>query len=284
MSAIYLILAIFGVFFQSIVQKQYNKRVSNQGAYIFNAIACISGAFVFAVTNTDGFDFDLAVLPYSFGFGIGLALAILFIFLAIRDGSMSLTCLLKAYSILAPTFFGIFFLNELVGWTFWIGLVFLVISIFLINMKKEDAVLSKRWWLYIVILFISNGSASTVQLLQQKKFHGQYRSEFMLIAFLISAVIFIVLSILNERKEVLTYVKKAGFYMVAMGLLLGGANLFLLLTLASGLPSPIVYPVMSGGGIILATVASVLVYKEKLSWMQVIGLICGVISVVFMNL
>ena len=284
MNYLLLFLTILSLFLQSIMQKQFNKKTSNRGAYIFNGIASLFAAIVFLVSDKDGFHFQKALVPYVIAFGILFAVAVLFIFLAIREGSLSLTSLLKSYSLLVPTFFSVFYFHEKISLPFSIGLVFLVISILLINMKKEDTKMSMKWWVYILILFVANGSAAVVQLLQQKNFVGQYKSEFMTCALLLSAVIFFVVSAFSEGKIGLQCVKLGGSYAVSMGVLLGLSNLLLMTLISRNMPASIVYPVMSGGGVLLAAIGSVIIYKEKLTLAQCIGIASGVVSIVLMNL
>ena len=284
MNYLLLFLTILAVFLQSIMQKEFNKKTKNRGAYIFNSIASLFAAIVFLLSDKDGFCFQKALIPYVIAFGILFATAVLFIFLAIREGSLSLTSLLKSYSLLVPTFFGVFYFHENISIVFSVGLVFLVVSILLINMKKEDTKMSMRWWIYILILFVANGSASVVQLLQQKNFLGQYKSEFMMCALLLSSAIFFLLSMFAERKCAIECVKSGGLYAMSMGVLLGLANLLLMTLISSDMPSSIIYPVMSGGGVLIAALGSVIIYKEKLTIAQTIGIASGVVSIVLMNL
>ena len=46
----------------------------------------------------------------------------------------------------------------------------------------------------------------------------------------------------------------------------------------------IVFPVISAGGIITTAIVGIFVYKEKLSVMQIIGMVLGTASIVFLNL
>ena len=54
--------------------------------------------------------------------------------------------------------------------------------------------------------------------------------------------------------------------------------------LTSLIPSAILYPTISAGGIVIAFLFALLVYREKLSKTQQIGYAIGVTSVVLLNL
>ena len=126
--------------------------------------------------------------------------------------------------------------------------------------------------------------SSTIQTMQQKRFDGNYKSEFMIAALLIVSSFFFALALIQEKDSLKMCVKKGGILMVLDGVANGLVN-FLVMTLVSrNMPASIMFPVISGGGIIFTTMVSVLFYKEKLTLKQYIGLLCGAASVVFMSL
>ena len=43
-------------------------------------------------------------------------------------------------------------------------------------------------------------------------------------------------------------------------------------------------PVISGGGIALTSIVALTIYREKLSTKQILGLVFGIASVVFLNI
>jgi len=71
--------------------------------------------------------------------------------------------------------------------------------------------------------------------------------------------------------------------MALCGLANGIVNLFTMI-LSNTMPASVMFPLISGGGIILSTIVSIVLYKEKLNTYQFIGLLMGIASVVFLNL
>lgn len=284
MNILLLITVVFALFLQSIASKQYLKKTQDQGAYIFNAVAILSAAIVFFLVDTDGFSFETKLIPYILGFALAYGSAMLFTFLSIKEGSLSFTNLVKSYSLIMPTFYGSLFLNEKIGMWFWFGFMFLVISIFLINMQKGEAKFGLKWIVYIAIAFFADGMAGVMQLTQQTHFEGQYKSEFMISSLVMVSVFFFVLSLRKEKAVISYCMKRACVPAIFMGIMNAVVNLFLMILVTRKMPTSITYPVMSGGVIVLTAVVSELFYKEKLSTMQRIGLACGVVSIVFMNL
>ena len=240
----------------------------------------------------------MEVVGYSVLFAVGYCMALAFSFLAIANGSLSLTSLVLQFSLIIPTFYGIFFLQEETDFFLFAGIALLVASIVLVNIpvgekKEKNAETEKteknqnkttwKWALFALLMFIGNGGCSTVQKMQQIHFNGLYKSEFMIVALIITTVALVVISLFTERKEMLPALKKGVGYYAVYGVANGISNLIVLL-LATKMSSSIVYPVLSAGGIVITSFVSVFVYKEKMNLFQKIGLILGVLAIVALNI
>ena len=292
-----LITAIVGISIQQISQKAYNKKVGG-GAFIFSAASALVAMLVFLIASKGELSFQMEVVGYSVLFAVGYCMALAFSFLAIANGSLSLTSLVLQFSLIIPTFYGIFFLQEETDFFLFAGIALLVASIVLVNIpvgeKKEKNAETEqteknqnkptwKWALFALLMFIGNGGCSTVQKMQQIHFNGLYKSEFMIVALIITTVALVVISLFTERKEMLPALKKGVGYYAVYGVANGISNLIVLL-LATKMSSSIVYPVLSAGGIVITSFVSVFVYKEKMNLFQKIGLILGVLAIVALNI
>ena len=292
-----LITAIVGISIQQISQKAYNKKVGG-GAFIFSAASALVAMLVFLIASKGELSFQMEVVGYSVLFAVGYCMALAFSFLAIANGSLSLTSLVLQFSLIIPTFYGILFLQEETDFFLFAGIALLVASIVLVNIpvgekKEKNAETEKteknqnkttwKWALFALLMFIGNGGCSTVQKMQQTHFNGLYKSEFMIVALVITTVALVVISLFTERKEMLPALKKGVGYYAVYGVANGISNLIVLL-LATKMSSSIVYPVLSAGGIVITSFVSVFVYKEKMNLFQKIGLILGVLAIVALNI
>ena len=292
-----LITAIVGISIQQISQKAYNKKVGG-GAFIFSAASALVAMLVFLIASKGELSFQMEVVGYSVLFAVGYCMALAFSFLAIANGSLSLTSLVLQFSLIIPTFYGILFLQEETDFFLFAGIALLVASIVLVNIpvgekKEKNAETEKteknqnkttwKWALFALLMFIGNGGCSTVQKMQQTHFNGLYKSEFMIVALIITTVALVVISLFTERKEMLHALKKGVGYYAVYGVANGISNLIVLL-LATKMSSSIVYPVLSAGGIVITSFVSVFVYKEKMNLFQKIGLILGVLAIVALNI
>ena len=138
------------------------------------------------------------------------------------------------------------------------------------------------WIIFALMAFLGNGACATVQLVQQRDFGGEYKSEFMLVALVIVAVVLFAVAAFAERGDVIACTRRGGIEMTLCGLFKVASNLFVMLV-AVRMNASIAYPVISAGGIILTWVISRFFYKERLSLAQNISLVLGIASVVFMN-
>lgn len=123
-----------------------------------------------------------------------------------------------------------------------------------------------------------------------------YRGElnaFLIIAFVASAVLCALFAYLLKRRESrLADAKEKGNkrkmqawfllgIMIASGVSVAVNNKFNLY-LSGVMDSAVFFPIVNGGGLVLATLAAVLLFKEKLSKKQWVGVVFGIASVVFL--
>ena len=78
-----------------------------------------------------------------------------------------------------------------------------------------------------------------------------------------------------------------GVIVLPAGFIAGIANgivNFFVMVLTGLIPNAILYPSISAGGVVLGFFASVLIYKEKLSKLQLTGYFIGVLSIILLNI
>jgi drug/metabolite transporter (DMT)-like permease len=285
-----LIAVIFGLALQNVTKKAFNSKVTASTPYIFTLISCVFACLFFVITSGFKLDFSLEVLPYSIGFGLSYGAAVIFTFLAVMTGPLSLSVLISSYSLMVPTVYGLIFLNETVSVWFYIGLFFLAVSLFLINFKSKEkkdnetgVKISAKWLLFVFLGFVGNGACSTIQVVQQKNLNGAYKNEFMILSLIIVIAAITVLIAINERKSLLGAVKGGGIYAAICGTANGICNLFVMM-LAVRMNASLMYPLISAGSIIVTAIVSIFFYKERLSRLQLSGLVLGICAVIFMNI
>ena len=99
----------------------------------------------------------------------------------------------------------------------------------------------------------------------------------MIFSLSITAVMFFI----GDKTDAVAILRKSWFYPVLTGILNALMNLFVMI-MANLLPSSVVYPVISVGGLILTVLASLLLFKEKLRPAQWAGMGLGCVSVILL--
>ena len=143
--------------------------------------------------------------------------------------------------------------------------------------------MSVRWAAYALLAFLGNGVCSTVQKAQQIAYEGRMKSEFMIIALSLTILILLLASLISDRGKIVDSLRIGAPWYIASGVANAGVNLLVML-LSTRMSASVTYPVMSGGGIILSAAVSMTVYREKLSRVQLIGVLLGVGAVVALSL
>ena len=292
-----LLIVILCVTTQNVTKKQYNLKVRKSNSFTFSAISTFCAMLFFLASA--GFKVTLVseVLPYSIGFAVAYAAAILGSFLAIGWGPLSITLLGISYSLIIPTFYGIIALGEELTTLKLIGLVLLVGSLFLIsnvlgkkNCNNEKQKFSFKWLVALILGFVGNGMCSIVQKMQNIAFFDEaqnitlYKSEFMILALAIVFVSLVIIAIVGKEDIRVGTLPCVGFAAIT-GIANGIMNLLVMVLSAPGaIDASILFPSISGGGIVLGFLLATFIYKEKLSRLQYIGYAIGTASVVLLNL
>jgi drug/metabolite transporter (DMT)-like permease len=282
MTVLYLIIIIACISGQNITKKMYTKKANVRGTYLFSACTALFSMLFFVVTLKD-FRWDAGIIPYAIAFAVSFAVAGLFGVLAIGAGPLSISSLMISYSLMIPTFYGILFLKEPIGIFFLMGLCLLAISLFLVNKKNDKSPVTFKWIVFVFLSFVGNGFCSTFQKMQQARFSGAYKNEFMILSLAIVSVVLFIAALIVGKGDIKENLRHARVLAPVSGVMNGLTNM--LVMLLSGLMAvSVMFPLISAGGIIVTYIVSKFFYKEALTKTQFIGFLIGIASIVFLNI
>ena len=284
MNFILLLLVIVCISVQNVAKKSYNIKTGG-GVYSFSAGSATAAVLVFLITSGGRLTFNAETFGWSVAFAAAYSVSVITSMLAIRWGPLSLTSLIISCSLIIPTLFGLLFLGEAVSEWLILGIVLLLASLLLVNIERKtsERKITLRWGICILLAFIGNGACSTVQKLQQIASGGRYKNELMILALLITIVVMATLSGITERKHVFTQLRRGFGYYTICGLANGVVN-YLALVLANRMPASVMFPVISAGGVVLAALIAIFIYKEKLQPQQWLGMLLGTLAIILLNL
>ena len=287
---------------QSPIMKTFqNKR--RTGIYLFTAMSTAISAsfFFFSGLFTGGLHYNGGVLLYALLFSISAAVCNVTMQMALGCGSLALTALFSAYSLMIPTMYGLIFLHESLSPLGWVGIALLVVSLYLTNAdfsklgkNKKDATVTEsgdtkekkitaKWLIFAILSAVTNGLCSIIQRSQQIAFDGAYKNEMMSAAFGLAALFIVPLVVYYERHEIKEILKDATVPALGCGVANGTTNLLVMVVTAS-IATSIFFPIISAGSMIIAYVLSIVLFRERFSPYQHTGIALGVLSLVFLNI
>jgi len=198
---------------------------------------------------------------------------------------ISVTSMSMKLALVFPILFGFIFYHEKVILIKMVGIVLAIVAVVLSSLsapKREQKHDNNKWlFLLPIIVFIGSGACdSLVQFTQKKYFTNGGFESFSIMLFLIASLAGLVFAVLMyvRNREKLSMRSMIG------GLLLGVPNYlslyFLLKVLVTtGWESTIVFPLANIGVVVTSAIVGILVFKEKLSKINVIGIVVAVFAI-----
>ena len=275
---------------QDVFKKQFNKK-KLKGTYLFTAmLAFFAMLFFLGVnlipSNSDWYYRPMLLVP-SAGFALAYASATVFSVLAIKNGSLAKTSLIVSCSLLVASAYGIIFLGESITPTLVMGTVLLLVSLVLVNYEKKDSSqpVTLRWIIYVSLAFVGNGMCTVVQKIKQETFDNAGNNMFMIVGLAMVAVIMLCLALTSaeERNQMGRVIKYGWLWALLCGVANGLTN-FLVIFLNNRLSASVMFPVISGGGMVLIFLYSVIFARERFKPRQIVGFFLGIASIVILNL
>ena len=247
---------------------------------------CLVFAFtfvIFSVSLKNGI--NPSVIYYSILFGVfGVSFQV-FYALALKSGPFSASCMMVNLSMVIPVVFSILYYDEKVSVTRVVGIVLCLTALFL-NVKSDGKKVNVKWFIYVVLAFLSTGGIAIVQKIFSKSEYGGYLDQFIffgyLIAFLLSFVIFCTQQKLgtkrtfkiSKRNVLLTFIIAAAL----------GAYQFFFTFANSFIDAIILVPSVSGLSTILQMLSGRVIFKEKFTVRQICSISIGITSIILISM
>lgn len=288
-NTIMLISSMAANLFGSLLKKRINdKYEKNMFSYqIYNAVVSFSSA-VSLLILADNLSVSVYTVILAVAFGTITLAQQVFNLYALENGPLSYTTVIISLSTLIPTVSGALFWNEKISLVQYIGIAFLIICFILsVNFRNKEKSAGLKWLLFSVFAFISTGLIGIMQKLHQTSTYKDELDSFLIISFafsfLISSVLAFVFRNKRDDENGTSSSSVIGFIPISLMLLSGvfaALNNKFNLFLSGVLDAAVFFPIVNGGGLILASVSAVVLFREKLTKLQIFGIITGIISVI----
>lgn len=284
MPYIYLLGSVFLAASSSILGGFFNRKTQGKekAPILYNFLSmCCTLLFWVVLFCFDG-GADIRVVPYALLYACfygGCTIAVVY---ALRTGPIVLTTLIKQLALICVSVWGFFFWNDPFTISVAIGLLLVVIALWLClyNKKKEKAqAFNFKWLVYVLIVFVGNAGCSIVQKTEQIHFDGQYGNFLMLLTTALVTLVCLVMYLKSDKTKLRGVLKTTWYIPVLSGISNALLNLFIIFLTTSVLSPSLIYPVMAVGGIMVVTLFSTTIFKEKMHWWQWFGVIIGCVAV-----
>ena len=259
--------------------KEYD--VNKFQAIIVNYLVC----FVLGVSLSSNQDVLSYVTEEWFRYCLLLGFLFIGIFfsmaLTTEKLGISVTAVSGKMSVVIPILFPYFFAKEEITLLFMVGLVLSILSIYFITVKKELTI-DRRYLILPIIVFVGGGLIDTSLKVLQNAYSQDVPLSTLSYSIFLGA--FIAGSFIYIIKEKADF-KSWEFKSVKAGIGLGVPNYFSIFFLLSAIEgfsmqSAFVFGVNNVGVVLLSTLLSVLIFREKLERKNQLGLLLAVVSIV----
>ena len=222
---------------------------------------------------------------YAFIYGILLICAQWYYIAALENSNIAVCSIFYALGFIFPTISGVLFWNETITYINGFGILCVIPAVVISGLKTpktKNKVSNAGYILPLLISMLSAGGLGIMQIVQQKSLYQEQRPEFILVGFLLASVVSFICFVFakSDDKNVLD---KKYFMSAAAGVCYGGCNL-LSTALAGRLDSAMFFPVYNIGVILLSTVLSYIIFKEKMQKKDILVFSLGIISIILLNL
>ena len=274
----------------TLLHKFSNRGLKNTGdIYLFNSMINFVWSIILFILAylTGGLQLDAATMMFGLIYAVILCGYQLFKCLSLASGPISLTTLIANCAFLITTAYAFFIDKEPVSLIQLIGIVILLGSLlFCINPKSNKSndtmKITLRWLIFAISLFFAGGGVGIIYRVFGKSDVAQNATSMLFFAAITSSLILFILAhitngIIKCPKPQLS--KTPLKYALLCGIT-GCIYIRMNLSLSAVIPSVIFFPVSNGATVILSSVVGWLLFKEKLSRSQIIGIVLGIIAII----
>ncbi|MBE7025986.1 MAG: hypothetical protein E7410_00250 [Ruminococcaceae bacterium] len=291
-NTILLIISIGACLAGGILKKHSGNQFKNKQImyHLFNAVVSfVSAASLFAMGGIGHISYF--TLLVGIAFGIVSALQQIFTLKSYETGPFAYTAVIVSLSTIIPTLSGYFIWGESIAFIQIIGILLMLVCMTCsvdfghYNHTKSSA----KWLINAIVAFVCTGMIGVMQKFHQNSDFKAELNGFLIVAFAISfvysAVSFFIISskqISSVRQFTKTELKPYTLVIMVICGMCAALNNKINLYLSGIIDSAIFFPIVNGANLILTAIASVLIFKEKLSLQKWIGMAIGIIAVILL--
>lgn len=275
---------------KTILQGRIGKDLlSTTGAVLFfnGVYFAVAALCMLAAVLLSGSTVSWQTVMYGSLFGL---ISVLFQFAstsAMRYGPVSLTVLIVNLSCAIPICVGIVFWQEEPTPWFFLGLALMLTALILsADFKDLHIPHPKRWALFVAMAFFASGTLNVIQKRHQFTPASQERSAFVMVAYILAAVVALTGALVSsrDRKVLQPLVAPKVLVKTAMVGIILCLYQELCLVMAHRMPGSVMYPTLAGMTLVACTLVGVVCFQDPFSTKQKLCVASGIGAVIFLSL
>lgn len=268
-----------------IIKKQYATEYPDSTVYIYlcNMVSSLVAALTLLLWGGLG---GISAFTVILGivFGLVTALSAYAGMKAIKYGPWSYTSVVCAFSTLIPAFSGVLIWKEDFHLAYLLGILLMCVCFVLsTDLKGDRKEMSRKWLMYCIISFLATGTIGVMQKCHQNTVHKGELNAFIIISMLVAclyAFLWTMAADRRERKEAFRVLRSPRWLaLLSLSGICVAVNNKLNLYLSGTMDSAVFFPIVNGGGLVLTVLASAVIFKERPTRRQWIGIIVGIAAV-----
>ena len=280
---IYLLLSIVFSTGINLIFRLFKKwSTDNLQAIVWNYFVCVLCGFIF---NSDSVisDFNQAWSGYAFLLGF-LFVGVFFLMAkTAQEYGIAVSAVSAKMAVVFPVLFGILIISEPIFLTTWLGISLSIISVWFVSFADKNAEMGKHWWLPLLV-FVGSGIIDLSLKFINWKFANINEAHLAMTIFGIAGCIGLGVQFYRVAKGK----SKFEWKNLWAGILLGVPNYFSIYYLLKAInipnmPAVVLFPVNNIGVVLLSTLLSVLLFKEKLGNKKLVGILLSIVSILLLT-
>jgi len=287
--ALIVLLYTFQSLFTKLYSLHYEGPANGQSTAVFSI--CFGGFIGLATLAANGFSF--APTWQTVGWGL-LNAVMLWLYNASlikagERGSYAFVMIANLFgAIILPMLVGIFFLGEKLTALQALAIGLMLVSFVVMNARSISFKgASGAYYFWCAALFVANGLYATIMNVQQELSAGMQNTEMLAISYIGSALVVLIAQAVRGQLRPLAagfrMGKKSALFTLSCCIVATIAS-NMLLYLLSQMDSSVLYTIENGGVIVMSAIFSSILFKEKMRWEQVLGIVIATVSIVLLSL
>ena len=273
-----------------ITKNIFSKNVtgSTLGTWFYTLFQCVACAILIPILSGGFGEISTYSILLGILFGAVCCGQVTTFLKALPLGPFSYSMVIASLATLIPTLSGPFF-GETITLSQGFGIVLMVLCVIFSTDKKkggEERKANGKWLFWCLVSTVLNGMIGVLQKVHQASSHKNELTIFLFSSFVFSVVLCSVMVLVEKRKlpqgEPTPFNKKGVIVPLIGGITLSFPHV-INLHLAGIMPAAVMFPLVNVCPLMLTTLISATVFRERLSVRRWIGFAIGVVSTLFVS-